>query len=480
MRNDNPHDEIGSHKVDPAKLTVPKKPIEGPPEIVSPASDEAQPPTANAESMTVEAANDTPPQPAEDTAQRVHRSAFPHPPRSANKAVPATLENFAYLLNWYGIVVLFNVVKKRVDVRIPGVRPTHQNRDEAVLAHLESLAVLNDMSPANVRRYLLTIADSNPYDPFAEWIQSRSWDGVTRMAKLLATITPADDYPPAFAAVLVRKWLLSILAATFRTKGFRARGVLTLQGDQGIGKTSWFARLVSDPVLRDDVIKLGYSWDGGSKDARLIALRHRIVELGELEGSFRKEVASLKSFITETTDKIRPPYGRVEAEYPRSTIFAASVNDPQFLIDATGNSRFWTIPVKAIDYEHDVDMQQLLAELKVDLDAGAQWWLTPEEEAQLATINARHSVTTAIEARLLDELDLDRVGQPNLKMMTAREVLAALGLERPTNAQFKEANSALRNLLGPSKRSRGVNRWPIPWLAEDDPRRSEVDDSDLY
>lgn len=458
-------EEIGSEKIDPSKLTVPVKATEDPVGSVT-----AEQIAESAEATTEEASRPI----------RMERDAFPDRPRSAHKMIPPTFENFVAMVLFYDIIVRFNVVKKRADVEIPGVCPSHQNRDEAVLAHLESLAARNDMSPANIRRYLLALADRHPYDPFADWIESVPWDGKSRLAEIVATITPTDDYPAEFAKVLIHRWLLSVVAATFRAEGFRARGVLTLQGEQGIGKTSWIARLVSDRRLREDVVKLGHSWDGGSKDARITALRHRIVELGELEGSFRKEVASLKSFITETRDKIRPPYARVDAEYPRSTIFAASVNDPQFLIDATGNSRFWTIPVKAIAYQHNVDMQQVFAELKVDLDAGAQWWLTPEEEAQLATINARHSVTTAIEARLLDEFDLDRIGQPNLKLMTAREVLAALGIERPTNAQFKEANTALRNLLGPCRRSRGVNRWPIPWLADDHPRRTEVDDDDLY
>ena len=38
--------------------------------------------------------------------------------------------------------------------------------------------------------------------------------------------------------------------------------------------------------------------------------------------------------------------------------------------------------VIAINFEHGIDMQQLFAQLAVDLEKGEQWWLTPEEEAQ--------------------------------------------------------------------------------------------------
>lgn len=245
------------------------------------------------------------------------------------------------------------------------------------------------------------------------------------------------------------------------------RGVLTLQGAQGLGKTSWIASLVTPPQLRDDVVKLGHSWDGGGKDARLGAIGHRIVELGELEASFRKEMAGLKAFITETTDKIRPPYAKVEAEYPRSTLFAASVNEKEFLLDNTGNSRFWTIPVEAIDFNHSVDMQQVFAELKVAFERGDEWWLSPSEEEELGTINNEHRLVSAIEARIEQELDLDRLGREGLPRLTANEVLKALGFERPTNPQSKEANVALRALLGASKKVKGYHRWAIPWRVKE-------------
>lgn len=229
--------------------------------------------------------------------------------------------------------------------------------------------------------------------------------------------------------------------------------------------------------MRDDVVKLGHSWDGGSKDARLTALRHRIVELGELEGSFRREMASLKAFITEENDKIRPPYARVEAEYPRTTIFASSVNDRQFLLDSTGNSRFWTIPAVKIDYQHTIDMQQVFAELKVAYDDGEPWWLSPAEEQQLTTINNQHRVQSAIEVKIGEALDLTRLDDPGLPRLTANAVLQKLGIEKPTNTQSKEANVALRSMLGESKRSQGKDRWRIPWL-KTEPTAAVYDDED--
>lgn len=411
---------------------------------------------------------------------KLDRAGFPDQPRSARSSVPATIENFRHVMDASNIKVRFNTVKKRAEVDVPGLQIGRQNRDAVILSHLESLVIRNDMSPAQARQYLLVLADANPFDPFANWVNSKRWDEKSRLDEICETIVPASDYSLQFRDVLVRKWLLSIVAATFKKQGFRARGVLTLQGEQGLGKTSWIASLVAPPVLREDVIKLGHSWDGGSKDARLTALRHRIVELGELEGSFRREMAGLKAFITETDDKIRPPYAKVEAEYPRSTIFAASVNDRQFLMDTTGNSRFWTIPVERIDYDHRIDMQQVFAELKGKWTNGSQWWLTPEEESTLSTINHQHRLQSAIEVRIEEALNPDRVGDAGLPRLTANEVLKVLGYEKPTNGQSKEANVALRALLGESRKVNGYNRWSIPWRETEPTGAAHQDADDEY
>lgn len=388
---------------------------------------------------------------------------FPDPPPSAKHGLPATVDNLGHLLDLHDITVRFDVLKKRPLVDIPDFRTTGENRDAVVLTYIEDLAIRHRMSAGRIGQNLLALADRKPIDPMAQWIDSKPWDGRDRLPHFYATVVPQEGYPLAFRDTLMRKWALSVVAATFKQRGYRARGALTFQGDQGIGKTSWFKRLVSDERLRDQAVKLGHAWDGGSKDARLAAIRHRIVELGELEGSFRREIAGLKAFLTEDYDKIRPPYGRVEAEYPRRTVFGASVNESDFLLDATGNSRFWTIAVEKLDYEHQVDMQQLFAQLKVGFVAGKSWWLDAEEEQQLDKINQQHRHYGAIGEKIKASLDLTRKGQTSNPRDSAGDVLRKIGVERPTNPQYKEANAILRELLGQPKKVVGVYRWYVPW-----------------
>ena len=82
---------------------------------------------------------------------------------------------------------------------------------------------------------------------------------------------------------------------------------------------------------------------------------------------------------------------------PRRSVFAATVNDARFLVDPTGNSRWWTIPVNEVDYEHGLDMQQVWAQFTVEYENGEEWWLTREEEDLLESHNRDHRVASAIE-----------------------------------------------------------------------------------
>ena len=148
---------------------------------------------------------------------------------------------------------------------------------------------------------------------------------------------------------------------------------------------------------------------------------------------------------------------------PRRTVFVATVNQANFLVDDTGNSRWWVIPVTKVDYLHDIDMQQLFAQLKVEFEAGGQWWLTPDEERLLDEQNRHNRTISVIEDELLRLLHMDKIGADGLKAFTALEVLGLIGVEKPTNPQCKECAGILRTYLGEPKRIQGRDKWRVPF-----------------
>lgn len=379
---------------------------------------------------------------------------------------PATIPNVLQLLSAYKIKTGFNVITKEIDVEIPGYTGSKRNRTDTAMTIIESLAATHGLATAGIPAIVSVIAHQNPYNPVREYIVSKPWDGTSRFDAFCDTVTTHEEFPPKLKSVLIKKWLRSAVAAATMDEGFHGRGVLTLQGPQGIGKSSFLRSLVPDEDRCGQVVLIGHNWDGGSKDSRIAAIRHWIVELGELESSFRRELGTLKAFITQQEDKIRPPYARADVYYPRQTVFAATVNERNFLKDATGNSRFWTIPVTALNYDHGIDMQQLYAEILVELEQGEIWWLTPDEEVLLAESNLEHRDHGPTGEQVRAMLDLSLKGKPDLPRMTANMVLLELGYEKPTNPQSKECNAVLREYLGEPSRSKGQNWWLVPIAKE--------------
>jgi len=371
------------------------------------------------------------------------------------------------MLEASGVAVRYDVIKKRLYIGREGI--------ELGFSDLIGLANLNGLYAQWFSDFVTEIAQENPSNPVADWTKSRPWDGKDRLKAFMATIEVDPEFPLRFKDLLVDRWLKSAVAAALRDD-FRSRGVLTLQGPQGCGKTSWIARLVPTE-LRQEFVKLDHHLDAHNKDSVIIAVSHWITEIGELDSSFKKDIARLKGFLTNDCDKVRPPYARTAVEMRRKTVFAASVNETNFLIDPTGNNRFWTIPVVKLDYEHAIDMQQLYAQLALEVEAGAKWWLTPEEDKLLEEHNARFKAVSVIEERLLEHLEAER-GEP--RYMTAIEVLRTLGFNYPNNQQCKECAGLLRTRYGASKRVQGRDRWKVPIKPPEGTWQKPVSDEDEY
>lgn len=358
------------------------------------------------------------------------------------------IDNLAEICRRTGVTIRYNVIAKEEEIIIPGKSFSIDNMGNAALAWLRSECSLFDFSTDQMDGMVTYLADRNQFNPVAEWVSSRPWDGVPRAQFFYDTVTGANDHiekKRLFKEALMRRWMVSAVAAAFSPNGISAAGVLTFQGDQYLGKTKWFKQLVPSEL---GVLKDGMILRPDDKDSVKQCVSFWLVELGELDATFRKsDIAALKSFLTNDSDVLRRAYARKESKYARRTVFFASVNPKEFLHDPTGNRRYWTIEATYLDHSHMLDMQQVWAEFYAMWRAGEGYYLTPEEMAELNDHNENYTAVDPIEDRIMTRLNWE-AQRIEWRWATATDILIEIGVDRPTRGDTTTCALKMRKLNG--------------------------------
>ena len=247
------------------------------------------------------------------------------------------------------ISIRINIVKGSVD--LDGYpkswsKENAENNLPTLLLDMLKPAEVKGLAKGTVCDCLDLIADENRYNPVEDLVKATQWDGIDRLPDvytMLGLTAPLDR-------TLVRKWLHQCIAMACNDpmNPWGADGALVLSGAQGVGKTSFFAMLSPFP----DLIKTGASIDPRVKDTIIEAVGKWITELGELDRTTAKDHIYLKAFVTQETDEYRTPYARKAIKKVRRTSFCGTVNTDDFLIDDTGNRRFWVVKVQNIDLNY--------------------------------------------------------------------------------------------------------------------------------
>lgn len=385
-------------------------------------------------------------------------------PYCTEKGVPlAHIANLAEICRRLGVVVRYNMISKEEEVLIPGQAFSIDNEGNASLAWLESECSLFKMPTSKIQPFVTYLADRNQYNPVASWVMSKPWDGQDHLSKLLATVTIKDAANQAAVELkdtLITRWMVSAVCGAFSPDGVSAAGVLVFQGDQYVGKTKWFKSLAPEEL---NIIKDGVILKPDDRDSVKQAVSFWLVELGELDSTFRKsDIAALKAFLTNKKDVLRRAYARKESQYARRTVFFGSVNPKEFLHDPTGNRRYWTIEVAHLDHSHQVDMQQCWAQVYELWKAGASHYLTADEMGQLNSHNEDFTASDPIDELVNQTFDWS-TKQEYWRWITATDAVRECGYERPTKADCNTAAAAIRKLNGNNvKRTNSAKMMLVP------------------
>lgn len=315
-----------------------------------------------------------------------------------------------------------------------------------------------EMNRQNCEDVVASIAETNHYDPIKEYLESayREIGGDCEFLDDLATRYLGTEAP--IYNQFVKYTLIAAVARIFKP-GCKVDTALILQGGQGIGKSTFFKTLAS-PDWFDD--SLGSVSD---KDERLKLHRAWIIEWGELEAIFRrKDVSAVKSFLTCSTDLLRKPYGRTTESLPRRSIIVGSTNQTEFLVDTTGNRRFWVVPVsKRIDIARLNRERDLIWASAVTLYKSGHPWILLGDDEVLAAQVAKDFVTQD------PWIDKVRAFLRDKTSVTIPEVLDSLNIDnaQQTKAAQMRVSDLLKGLNWMARRKFEDGRQQRVWIPVD-------------
>lgn len=285
----------------------------------------------------------------------------------------------------------------------------------------------------------VNLAKENSYHPIKDYLNNLKPPSQPVNIKQLSTLLFNTN--ESIYNKMVYYFLIASIARIYQP-GCKVDNVLVLNGKQGINKSSFFRTLFSADWFTDNLKDL-------AKDDLLILHKHWCIEIDELDKiTSKKQAGELKAFISKQRDDFRKPYAKTIIGYKRQSILVGTCNKEEFLVDETGNRRFWVIQVSDkidIDWVR-INRDAIWYQAKKDYETGVNWWLSSEDEEIVNQSNKQyeqHDVwQSIIEPRLLGMdyvttktifesiLELDKKDMTKANQMRVATILKQLGYRK--------------------------------------------------
>lgn len=239
--------------------------------------------------------------------------------------------------------------------------------------HLSSPA--ESWPQAGTEHAVLELAELSPFDPVERYLNGlgeplpmEQWEALDQW------LLGIDD---PLARQFLPRFFIGAVARVF-APGSPLRTSPVLIGAQKRGKTTLGSILFGDQYWVEGLGDL-------SRDARMRCHSAWGVELSELDGITRRsDQESLKTFLTETIDAFRKPYGKGVVKSPRRFVFWGTANSAP-LRDSTGATRFCCIhlPDRMLPLDWAIaNRDALWARAVEQYRAGKEWDRESESERQ--------------------------------------------------------------------------------------------------
>jgi predicted P-loop ATPase len=187
-------------------------------------------------------------------------------------------------------------------------------------------------------------AEHWPFHPIQDILSALTWDQIERLETFFIRYLgcPDDEYHREVAV----KFFLAGVTRAFEP-GHKFDYAPILEGAQGVRKSTMI-----------QVIAMGFFGELKADfhdEKKLVEQMQNcfVMELPELSNFNRSSVEDMKAHISATENYVRMSYGRQPQRFLRQCIFMGSTNKETYLLDDTGNRRFW--PLKVMVEQIDID-----------------------------------------------------------------------------------------------------------------------------
>lgn len=315
---------------------------------------------------------------------------------------PASMKNVELALTKLKAAPTFNAFRERHMITRGDAQPVQL--DDAQLRAVRKLIYDRYFRVAKdfFIETILTIGDEHRFHPVLDYLRGLIWDQKPRLDTWLIRHGHANDTPYVRAVSA-----LPLLAAVKRVvePGAKFDEMLILEGPQGKGKSTSLKALCPRIEWFCDDLPL----DLGSKEIIERTSGKWIIEAAELQGRSKAQIDKLKGMLSRTDDTARGAYERLARDVPRQWVLIGTTNKKVYLVDPSGNRRFWPVFVPVIDaVSVRGERDQLWAEAYARITAGESIRLAQTLWADARKEQEARRAEDPWEDILRDRIDLTR------------------------------------------------------------------------
>jgi len=290
------------------------------------------------------------------------------------------------------------------------------------------------------------------YHPFKDYLKDLpEWDGTDRLDDLARRVSKDEMWVKNF-----HKWMLGVTSQWMGITGVHANSTapVLISKEQGKCKSTFCKSLMPLPLQRyyTDNVALTAA---GQMERKLSEMG--IINLDKFDRFSTRKMAYLKNLMQMADPNIRKPYKQSFQNLPRVASFIATSNRKDLLTDSNGSRRFICVEVEGMINCSDINHKQFYAQLRAELQAGAHYWFTLEEERELHNHNQKYYYQSPSEEVFLSCFRPAQKDEEN-ELLTATEIFKRLKKYNPAAIRSTTPMTFARILSG-----MGVERKHTKW-----------------